>query len=167
MPVVRHDNNLVDILLVEDNEDDVELTSLAFLSTDLPNRLHVARDGIEGLAFLHRRAGYEQSPRPNLILLDLNMPRMDGRELLVRVKSDAQLRNIPVIVLTTSDSEADISRAYDLHANAYVTKPVDYSKFVEVTDRIVEHWFQLVRLPPHESGRNEIPTCGDSLSAGS
>jgi two-component system, chemotaxis family, response regulator Rcp1 len=135
------------ILLVEDNDDDVELTNLAFRKSLIPNRLHVVKDGIEGLAYLQREGEYAKAPRPDLILLDLNMPRMDGRELLSWVKSNAQLKKIPVIVLTTSESEADVARAYDLHANAYMVKPVDFTRFADVTRCLTDYWFALVRLP--------------------
>ena len=137
----------VEILLVEDNEDDIELTQLAFEQSKMLNNLHVARDGIEGLEFLRREGQFAGAARPDLILLDLNMPRMDGREMLAEMKEDDELKRIPVVVLTTSDAQDDILRAYDMHANSYLTKPVDFSEFVKVATRIADYWFALVRLP--------------------
>lgn len=139
-----------DILLVEDNEDDVLLTRHAFGRAALANRLHVARDGVQGLQFLRREPPYEDAPRPNLILLDLNMPRMDGRQMLTVLKADAELSSIPVIVLTTSDAECDIAYAYEAHANAYMTKPIDFSQFAQDIQRFIEFWFGLVKLPMAE-----------------
>jgi chemotaxis family two-component system response regulator Rcp1 len=139
---------LAEILLVDDNEDDIEFTRLAFEHVRLANRLHLATDGVEGLAFLRREGKYTGAVRPDLLLLDLNMPRMDGREMLSVMKSDEDLRRIPVVVLTTSDAELDIMRAYDKHANAYIAKPAEFSRFLEIVTRIAEHWFTLVKLPP-------------------
>lgn len=139
----------VAVLLVEDNEDDIELARLAFEQTRLATCWHVAHDGLEGLAFLRREGRYATAPRPDLILLDFNMPRMDGRDMLAIVKQAPELRRIPVIVLTTSDADADVLRAYDTHANAYLTKPVEFSRFVETAKRISDFWFRAVSLPPH------------------
>jgi chemotaxis family two-component system response regulator Rcp1 len=136
---------MVEILLVEDNPSDVLLTQIAMRECKIANRLQVAPDGEAALAFL-RRTGPE-AVRPDLVLLDLNLPRMDGRELLRELKSDSALRSIPVVVLTTSDAESDVLRSYDLHANAYITKPLDMEQFVRVVKGIDEFWFGIVRLP--------------------
>jgi chemotaxis family two-component system response regulator Rcp1 len=133
---------LVEILLVDDNPSDVLLTQIAMRECKIANRLRVARDGEEALAFLRGEAR-----RPDLVMLDLNLPRMDGRELLREMKLDPALRLIPVVVLTTSDSEVDVQRSYDLHANAYITKPLDMEQFVRVVKGIDEFWFGIVRLP--------------------
>ncbi len=140
----------VEILLVEDNPGDVELTRQGFLAGRLANRLHVATTGDEAIEFLHRRGPYHDAPRPDLILLDLNLPGKDGREVLADVKDDESLRDIPVIVLTTSTAEEDVLRSYKLHANAYITKPVDFSQFVDAVKMIAQHWFALVKLPPRQ-----------------
>ena len=137
----------VDILLVDDNPADVDLTREALRDARLLNRVFVARDGIEALAFLRKEGAHENAPRPDLILLDLNMPRMDGREFLSHVKADPALRRIPVVVLSTSEAEADVDKTYDLHANCFVTKPVDLDQFVEVAKSIEGFWFSLVKLP--------------------
>ena len=136
-----------DILLVEDNEDDILLTQHAFHRAELPAKLHVARDGLEGLQFLRREGPHHVAPRPDLILLDLNMPRMDGRQMLSELKREPELRTIPVIVLTTSEAECDIAYAYEAHANAYMTKPVDFKKFASDIQRFIDFWFGLVKLP--------------------
>jgi CheY-like chemotaxis protein len=135
------------ILLVEDNEDDVLLTQHAFKRAQLPGRIHIARDGVDGLRFLHCETPFEGVPRPDLILLDLNMPRMDGRQMLARLKTEPELASIPVIILTTSDAECDIAYAYEVHANAYMTKPVDFKTFVHEIQRFIEFWFGLVKFP--------------------
>ena len=140
---------VVDVLLVEDDPGDVVLIKEAFEYNKVHNTLHIVSDGVEALEFLHRRGQYEGAPRPDLVLLDLNLPRKDGREVLEEVKADRDLRTIPVVVLTTSEAEEDILRSYDLHANAYVTKPVDFDRFVEVVRRIDEFYLTIVRLPPH------------------
>lgn len=141
------------ILLVEDSPDDVALTREAFSESRGPVELHVARDGVEALDILHRRGGHAQAPRPDLILLDLNLPRKDGWEVLAELKEDSDLQVIPVVVLSTSQSEADIRTAYRLQANCYIPKPVDFDRFLEVI-RAVEHfWSDVVRLPsPPEAG---------------
>ncbi|EOD65450.1 response regulator [Amycolatopsis vancoresmycina] len=137
----------IDILLVEDDPGDVLMTREAFAHHKIRNPLHVAEDGVEALRFLHREGPFRESPRPGLILLDLNLPRKDGRELLGEIKQDPALRTIPVVVLTTSEAEEDILRSYELHANAYVTKPVDFEKFVEVVRKIDDFWVTVVQLP--------------------
>ena len=137
----------IDILLVEDDPGDVLMTREAFAHHKIRNPLHVAEDGVEALRFLKREGPFGEAPRPGLILLDLNLPRKDGRELLGEIKQDPGLRTIPVVVLTTSEAEEDILRSYDLHANAYVTKPVDFEKFVEVVRKIDDFWVTVVKLP--------------------
>jgi CheY-like chemotaxis protein len=143
---------LVEILLVEDNPSDVLLTQIAMKECKIANRLHVAKDGEVALQFLRRTGDAGDAPRPDLVLLDLNLPRMDGRELLREIKSDPALRTIPVVVLTTSDAEGDVVRSYDLHANAYITKPLDMEQFIRVVRGIDEFWFGIVRLPHRPPG---------------
>lgn len=138
----------IEILLVEDNEGDVDLTREALAEAKVNNRLHVAEDGLTALRFLRREEPYATAPRPDLILLDLNLPLMDGREVLAEIKTDSQLRQIPVVVLTTSQAEEDIVRSYDLHANCYITKPVDFNQFMKVVRSVHDFWVTVVRLPP-------------------
>jgi chemotaxis family two-component system response regulator Rcp1 len=142
----------IEILLVEDNPGDVRLTVEALKEGKVLNRMSVAQDGVEALAFLRRApAGrYAHAPRPDLILLDLNLPRMDGREVLNEIKQDANLRCIPVVILTTSQAEQDILESYELHANCYVTKPADLAQFMRVIQSIEDFWLTLVKLPPNE-----------------
>ncbi|OBI41093.1 response regulator [Mycobacterium colombiense] len=137
----------IDILLVEDDPGDELITREAFEHNKLKNRLHVAHDGEEGLDYLYRRGRFADAPRPDLILLDLNLPKYDGRQLLEKVKSDPDLARIPVVVLTTSSAEEDILKSYKLHANAYVTKPVDLDQFMRAVRQIDEFFVQVVRLP--------------------
>ncbi|KZS64849.1 two-component system response regulator [Mycobacterium kansasii] len=137
----------IDILLVEDDPGDELITREAFEHNKVKNRLHVARDGEEGLNYLYRRGEFHDAPRPDLILLDLNLPKYDGRQLLEKIKSDPDLARIPVVVLTTSAAEEDILRSYKLHANAYVTKPVDLDQFMTAVRQIDEFFLQVVRLP--------------------
>jgi len=137
----------IDILLVEDDPGDVLMTREAFEHHKIRNTLHVASDGVEALRFVRREPPFEDAPRPGLILLDLNLPRMDGREVLAELKATPDLRTIPVVVLTTSEAEEDIVRSYDLHANAYVTKPVDFERFVEVVRQIDDFFVTVVKLP--------------------
>ncbi|BAV40543.1 response regulator [Mycobacterium ulcerans] len=137
----------IDILLIEDDPGDELITREAFEHNKVNNRLHVAHDGEEGLDYLYQRGKYQQARRPDLILLDLNLPKYDGRQLLEKIKSDSELCRIPVVVLTTSSAEADILRSYNLHANAYVTKPVDLDQFMTAVRQIDEFFLQVVRLP--------------------
>ena len=137
----------IEMLLVEDNPDDVDLTIEALEDAKIANRLHVVSDGVAALAFLHRKGGYVRVPRPDLILLDLNLPKKGGREVLAEIKSDPKLRCIPVVVLTTSSADEDILRAYDLHANCYITKPVDFEQFSRVIHAIEDFWLTVVKLP--------------------
>ena len=140
----------IEILLVEDNAADVRLTIEALREGKVRNSLTIARDGEEALAVLQRRGEHATAPRPDLILLDLNLPKKDGREVLAIVKEDPDLRRIPVVVLTTSSAEVDILKSYELHANCYITKPVDLGQFVAVVKSIDDFWLTVVRLPSHE-----------------
>lgn len=137
----------VEILLVEDNPGDVRLTVEALREGRVVSNLNVAHDGVEALAYLRREGKYGGAARPDLILLDLNLPRRDGREVLAEVKEDPDLRRIPVVVLTTSRAEEDIARSYDLHANCYITKPVELEEFFHVIRRIDDFWLSVVKLP--------------------
>jgi CheY-like chemotaxis protein len=137
----------VEILLVEDNPGDVRLTMEALKEDKLHNRLHVVGDGIEALAWLRQEGPYADSPRPDIILLDLNLPKKDGREVLSEVKADEELRRIPVVVLTTSRAEEDVLRAYNYNANCYITKPVDLEQFIKVVKSIQNFWLTIVKLP--------------------
>jgi CheY-like chemotaxis protein len=138
---------VIQVLLVEDDPGDVLMTQEAFADNHVNNTLHVVADGVSALDFLHKRGDYADVPTPDLILLDLNLPRMDGREVLAAVKGDPVLRQIPIVVLTTSEAEQDVLRSYELHANAYVTKPVEFDRFVEVVRQIDEFFVGVVRLP--------------------
>jgi CheY-like chemotaxis protein len=137
----------VEILLVEDNPDDVDLTIEAFKESCSQSRLHVVEDGVEALAFLRRQGAYATSPRPDLILLDLNLPRKTGHEVLAEIKIDPQLRRIPVVVLTTSAADADVNRSYELAANCYITKPVDLDAFFGVVNLVDRFWRDIATLP--------------------
>ena len=138
---------LAEILLVEDNPGDVGLTRETLKDSKLLNHMSVVNDGVEAMAFLRRQGKYANANRPDLILLDLNLPKKDGREVLAEIKTDEQLRRIPVVVLTTSNAEQDILRTYDLHANCYITKPVNLDQFSAVVKAIEEFWFTIVKLP--------------------
>lgn len=135
------------ILMVEDNPTDVLITREGLVSAKLQNTLHVAEDGIEALAFLRREGPYANAPRPDLILLDLNMPRKNGQEVLREMKEDPGLKSIPVVILTTSKSEEDVIKSYELHANCYISKPVDFDEFTRVVQAIHNFWFSVVTLP--------------------
>lgn len=137
-----------DILLVEDNPGDVRLTQEAFKEGHISNNLHVATDGIEALDFLHQRGEYTDAPKPDIILLDLNLPCKDGDEVLEDIRADPELMCLPVIVLTSSSAEEDVIRSYKLQANAFLTKPVDPAEFVEVVKSFQQFWLSVVRLPP-------------------
>ena len=138
----------IEVLLVEDDPGDVLMTREAFAEHKVGNRLTVVSDGAEALAYLRRVGEFADAPRPDLILLDLNLPRRDGREVLAEIKKDDDLRQIPVVVLTTSQAEEDILRSYQLHANAYVTKPVDFDAFIAVVRQIDQFFVSVVKLPP-------------------
>jgi CheY-like chemotaxis protein len=136
----------IEILLVEDNLPDIRLTIEALREAKVHNNLHVAHDGVEAMAFLRNEGAFEKVPRPDLILLDLNLPKKDGREVLDEIKRDERLQHIPVVILTTSQAEQDILRTYKLNANAFVTKPMDLDQFLKVIRTIEEFWLQIVRL---------------------
>jgi CheY-like chemotaxis protein len=138
----------IEILLVEDNPADVRLTREAFKEGRINNRMAVARDGVEALDYLQRRGAFAGATRPDMILLDLNLPRKDGREVLAEIKVDAQLCGIPVVVLSTSQNEDDVKSSYDLHANCYISKPVDLDQFINVVHSIEKFWLEVAQLPP-------------------
>jgi CheY-like chemotaxis protein len=138
----------IEILLCEDNIGDQRLTIEAFKDSKVCNRLHIAADGVEALAFLRKEGKYANVPTPDLILLDLNMPRKDGREVLAEIKADKVLKRIPVVILTTSQAEADILKTYNLHANCFITKPVDLNQFLQMIKSLQDFWFSIVKLPP-------------------
>jgi CheY-like chemotaxis protein len=137
----------IEVLLVEDDPGDVLMTREAFQDYKVHNQLHVVNDGEQAMAFLRQEGEYAGRPRPDLVLLDLNLPRMDGRQVLHAIKSDPELSSIPVVVLTTSEAEDDVLRSYSLHANAYVTKPVDFERFIDVVRQIDDFFVTVVRLP--------------------
>ncbi len=139
--------NPAQVLLVEDNVDDVELTLEALKDSKVRMDIHVVSDGIDAMNFLHRKDEYAGKPRPDLVLLDLNLPKMDGREVLKALREDPELTDIPVVVLTTSSAEEDICKAYKLHANCYISKPLDFIQFSTVIKKIEGFWLQLVKLP--------------------
>lgn len=138
----------IEILLVEDNPADVRLTQEALKEGKIAHELNVVEDGVEAMDYLRREGEFSESIRPDLILLDLNLPKMDGREVLAEIKQDERLKSIPVVVLTTSKGEEDICKAYKLHANCYITKPVNYEQFFGVVKAIEEFWLMIVKLPP-------------------
>jgi chemotaxis family two-component system response regulator Rcp1 len=146
-------NGPIEILLVEDNPGDVRLTKEALKEGKVYSNLHTVKDGVEAMEFLRREGKYKSVPRPDIILLDLNLPKKDGREVLQEIKTDGELRRIPVVVLTTSKAEEDVLRTYDLHANCYVTKPVDLEKFMVVVKTIDSFWLTVVTLPPNGKTR--------------
>ncbi|MFZ5917280.1 MAG: response regulator [Chloroflexota bacterium] len=139
----------IEILLVEDNPGDVRLTVEALKEAKVRNEMYVVGDGVAALAFLRREGEHTDAPRPDLILLDLNLPRMDGREVLAEIKKDPHLRRIPVVVLTVSQAEEDILKTYDLHANCYISKPVGLDQFLKVIESIEDFWLTIVKLPPN------------------
>jgi CheY-like chemotaxis protein len=138
----------IEILMVEDNPGDVRLAQEALKESKVRNNMSVVWDGEEAISFLRREGKYSDSPRPDLILLDLNLPKKDGTQVLADIKEDPHLRRIPVVILTTSEADRDILKTYDLHANCYITKPVDFDKFVEVVKAVDNFWLTIVRLPP-------------------
>jgi two-component system, chemotaxis family, response regulator Rcp1 len=144
-------NGSIQVLLVEDNPGDVRLTKEALKEGKLLNQLTVVGDGVEALSFLRKEGKYADALQPELILLDLNLPKKDGREVLAEIKADPNLRRIPVVVLTTSSAEEDILRIYDLHANCYITKPVDLEQFMGVVKSIEDFWVSVVKLPSYEA----------------
>ncbi len=146
---MRRDNNgrPVEILLVEDNEGDIGLVEEVFEEGRINYNLNITEDGEEAMEFLRKEGEFANSPRPDLILLDLNLPKKDGREVLEEIKEDENLRRIPVVVLTTSKAEKDILKSYDMHANSYITKPVDFDQFIKVIKSIEDFWLEVVKLP--------------------
>jgi two-component system, chemotaxis family, response regulator Rcp1 len=147
MNIMNNNSAPIRILLVEDNPGDARLAAEALKENKVSNKLYHVEDGVEAMDFLHRRNEYIDVPVPDLILLDLNMPRKDGREVLQEIKEDPELRHVPVVVLTTSAAERDLVKTYDLHANAYVIKPIDLDQFIEVVQAIENFWFLVVKLP--------------------
>ncbi|WP_048190026.1 response regulator [Methanobacterium sp. SMA-27] len=141
------DTNPIEILLVEDNEGDVGLVEEVFEDARIRNIIHVAEDGEEAMQFLNKEKKFVNAPTPDLILLDLNLPGKDGREVLEEIKTNNKLKSIPVVVLTTSKAEEDIIKSYDLHANSYITKPVDFDQFIKVVKSIEDFWLEVVKLP--------------------
>jgi CheY-like chemotaxis protein len=149
---MNNENIPVEILLVEDNLADVRLTIEALKEGRISNNLSVARDGLEAMEFLHKAGKFADSPAVDLILLDLNLPKKDGREVLAEIKADPDLKSIPVVVMTTSKAEEDIIKSYNLHANCYVVKPIDFDKFIEVVKAIENFWVSIVTIPHRSSG---------------
>jgi chemotaxis family two-component system response regulator Rcp1 len=142
-----HDYQAIEILLVEDSPGDVELTREALATAKISNRLHVVEDGADATDFLFRRGKFADAPEPDIILLDLNLPTKDGRQVLSEIKADPNLAKIPIVVLTTSQADEDILRAYQLHANCYITKPVDFNQFLRIVAAIEDFWLSVVKLP--------------------
>jgi two-component system, chemotaxis family, response regulator Rcp1 len=141
----------IEVLLVEDNAGDVHLMQEAFRDVNPLIYLHIAYDGLEAMAFLRQRGAYVDAPRPDLILLDLNLPKMDGREILAHIKLDADLKNIPTVIVSSSDAEADVAKSYDLHANSYVTKPLQFTAFLKLVQSINDFWLTQSKFPPRRS----------------
>ena len=142
----------IEILLIEDNPGDARLAVEALKDSKVSNNLYHVRDGVEAMQFLHGQGEYNDAPHPDLILLDLNLPRKDGREVLAEIKEDPRLRLIPVVVMTSSEAERDLVRTYDLHANAYIIKPMDLNGFADVVQGVRDFWLSIVRLPPKVQG---------------
>ena len=145
--MIKQKIKIIDILLVEDNPADIDLTMEAFEECKFAHNLHVVSDGERALSFLRKERNFNDKPRPDLILLDLNLPKIDGREVLAEIKSDDKLKQIPVVILTTSESKEDIIEMYKLHANCYITKPVVINQFTKVVQTIGDFWFSIVKLP--------------------
>lgn len=146
--MIEQRGGAIEILLVEDSPGDVRLTQEVFRDGNVRNHLSVVEDGVQALAFLRKQSPYTHTPYPDLILLDLNLPRKDGRTVLKEIKADEKFRRIPVVILTTSSAEEDIVEAYNLHANCYITKPIDLEQFIQVVKSIEQFWLTLVKLPP-------------------
>ena len=140
---------IIDILLVEDNPGDVRLAQEALKESKVRNQLHIVNDGMAATDFLFKRNDYKDAPRPDLIILDLNLPKKDGREVLAEIKADENLKRIPIVIFTTSKAEEDILKTYNLHANCYITKPLNFDKFMEVIKSIEDFWLTIVKLPSH------------------
>ena len=146
----KNDAEPVNILLVEDNPGDVRLTKEALRDAKVYNNIYVVKDGVEAMEFLRKEGSFAHVSAPDLILLDLNLPRKDGREVLAEIKNDPKIKRIPVVILTGSKADEDVMKSYDLHANCYVTKPVDLNGFIKIMHSIEEFWFTIVKLPPKE-----------------
>jgi CheY-like chemotaxis protein len=144
----RGKNRPIEILLIEDNSGDNKLTTEVFMRAAVPNNIYVVTNGMDAMNFLKQEGGFQESVRPNIIFLDLNIPKKDGREILKEIKADPELKYIPIIVLTTSESEQDIKNTYEHYANAYITKPIDMDEFIKVIKSIEEYWLRTVELPP-------------------
>lgn len=144
----RSSGSLIEILMVEDNPADVRLTIEAFKDAKVLNRMNVVEDGEAAMLYLRREDRYANAPRPDIVLLDLNLPKKDGREVLAEIKADPDLKRIPVVVLTTSEDQKDIFKAYDLHVNAYIAKPVDLDQFIRIVEVVENFWLSVVKLPP-------------------
>ena len=151
MLIIRNNGKPIEILLVDDNPGDVRLTVEAFKEHNVHNHLNVVEDGMKAIAYLKQQAPYENALRPDVILLDLNLPKKDGREVLAEIKQDPHLKRIPVVILTTSKAEEDILKTYNLHANCYITKPVEFDEFIRVVKSIENFWLRVVKLPPEDA----------------
>ncbi len=147
---------LIDILVVEDNEGDARLIREILKENNIFNSIYMARDGVEAMDFLHNKGKYKNAPKPDLIILDLNLPRKDGREVLTELKADKTLKHIPIVIMTISQAEEDILRSYNLHANCFITKPIDLNQFIKIVRSIEDFWFSVVKLPP-KSNFNSVP----------
>jgi two-component system, chemotaxis family, response regulator Rcp1 len=139
---------VVDILVVEDNAGDARLIREVLNDSKILSSLYIAKDGVDAMDFLHRKGKYKTVPKPDLIILDLNLPRKDGREVLAEIKNDGELKQIPIVIMTISQAEEDILKSYNLHANCYITKPIDLNQFIKVVKSIEDFWFSIVKLPP-------------------
>jgi CheY-like chemotaxis protein len=148
--MMKHTNEIINILLVEDNESDILLTTQAFKSSQFKNKVYSVCDGVDALSFLRKEAAYTDVPRPDIILLDLNMPRMDGSEVLAEIKNDPNFKTIPTIILTTSAAASDLKKSYQNHANCYIVKPFGFSEFSKVAKKVEDFWFDAVMFPPRE-----------------
>lgn len=146
------DLELIDILVVEDNSGDARLIREIMDDNKIFSTFHLAKDGVDALAFLHHKGKYRNAPKPDLIILDLNLPKKDGREVLAEIKSNEKLKHIPVVIMTISQAEEDIIKSYNLHANCYITKPLDLNQFIKVVKSIEDFWFTIVKLPPKDNG---------------
>ena len=151
MKLIGENGMTIHVLLVEDSPGDVRLTREAFRETNMAINMHVATDGVEAMAFLRQESPYENSPRPDLVLLDLNLPKMDGREVLAHIKADESLKTIPTVILTTSEAEADIVKSYQLQANSYLSKPVEFAAFESLVKSINDFWLVRAKLPQREN----------------
>jgi two-component system response regulator len=150
----KSDGKLIDILIVEDNDGDARLIREVLNDNKILSSLYVVRDGVEAMDFLNNKGKYKTSPQPDLIILDLNLPRKDGREVLAEIKNNEELKYIPIVIMTISQAEEDILKSYNLHANCYITKPIDLNQFIKVVKSIEEFWFSIVKLPPKRNNWN-------------